>query len=418
MKNKIILMLCVVFGLILIPKMNVNAEASDVLREGLKNRENNITVYYETTDEDHSMIADNISKEALKHTGVSTEGDYIKYHLMSDLTGRITNKTFEDDKCTLEIKYSPRYLSTLEQEKELDSILSEFYNSINLDEMNDYDKLKTVYDYICDNLEYGYWNNSAYSALTNGSGNCRSYALLFYRMALDLGYDARIISGRVVGGSYDNYHEWNIVNIGDKYYNVDVNFGDNIGGNARYTYFLKGSNGIFKDGYGSYVPAHVRDEEFDNDEFNIRHPMSEVDFNKNTIIPEVPSKPNEPEVEVPVIPEVPEDTTEKDEIVEDNTEDDVVIEDKEDVEDTEDEIIEEDKDEEDVSDNVVEGDKEDVEDESSKEEDSNTENDKEDDEAKEDVDDKVETSNKFHGLFKKLSRYITKIKDGFFRFFR
>lgn len=304
--------ICLLFSV----KLLINAESADAsitLREGLKNREKSITVTCEPTEDIDSII-----NEALKHTGVSTEGDYIKFHLMSDLTGRAANGT----DTIVEYRISPRYLSTYEQELELTNKLNEFYSSLNLNEMTSYDKLKSIYDYICDNVAYGYQNNSAYSALVNGSSSCRGYALLFYRMALDLGFDARIISGRVVGGSYDNYHEWNIVKIGSKWYNVDVNFGDNtgsqMGGQAKYTYFLKGSNGIFKDGYGSYVPAHVRDVVYDNNVFNNEYPMSTTDYNKNTVEPDpvVPEEPEEPET---TTTEEQEETTESTEDTTDYT---------------------------------------------------------------------------------------------------
>ena len=173
--------------------------------------------------------------------------------------------------------------------------------------MSNYEKLKSIYDYICDNVAYGYQNNSAYSALINGSSSCRGYALLFYRMALDLGFDTRIIPGRVVGGNYDNYHEWNIVKVGNKYYNVDANFGDNVG-KARDIYFLQGTNGVFKDGYGSLVPPHVRDLEYDTEEFNSLYPMSENAYNKKD--------------ESEVTTEKPEETTtEQEAATEDTTED-------------------------------------------------------------------------------------------------
>lgn len=305
----ILLTVCLIISLISVSKTEINAEvvnASDILREGLKNRESNITV--SGTSED----VNNIINEALKHTGNSTEGDYIKFHLTSNLTGRVNGT---------EIKFSPRYLSTYTQEQELTAKLNEFYDSLNLKEMNSYDKLKAIYDYICDNVEYGYQNSSAYAA-ANGSSNCRGYALLFYRMALDLGFDARIVSGRVVGGNYDNYHEWNIVKVGNKYYNVDVNFGDNTGGQmgsqARYTYFLKGTEGIFKDGYGSYVPAHVRDTAYDTEEFNTEYPMSSTDYDKN-------------KVEEPVVPDSTtesteqENTTETEESTEGNLSGDKII---------------------------------------------------------------------------------------------
>lgn len=290
--------ICLLFSV----KLLINAESTDVslvLKQGLKNRENSITVTCETTEENTDAVINNLINESLKHTKNSIEGDYIKFHLMNNLSGKIVENKLENDIYSLQIKFTPRYLSTLAQEQELTNKLNEFYNSLNLNEMSSYDKLKAIYDYICDNVAYGYQNNSAYSALINGSSSCRGYALLFYRMALDLGFDARIIPGRVVGGNYDNYHEWNIVKIGSKWYNVDVNFGDNtgsqMGNQAKYTYFLKGVNGIFKDGYGSYVPAHVRDASYDTEEFNTNYPMSETDFNKNNFVeePEQEEKPEE-----------------------------------------------------------------------------------------------------------------------------
>lgn len=333
--KKRLLALCLAASSILSTSLCVSAASVDdtaaTLRDCLENRQSSITVYHTTIDENYDEIVSEIANEALNYTGDSTEGDYIKYHLSSNLSGRIVNKTFEDGECVLEIKYSPRYLSTASQEQDLDEILNEFYSSLDLDNMSDYDKLKAVYDYICDNVAYGYQNSGAYSTLANGNGNCRGYALLFYRMALDLGFDARIVSGKVVGGSYNNYHEWNIVKIGSKYYNVDVNFGDNAGGQARYTYFLKGADGIFKDGYGSYVPAHVRDVAYDNYEFNAEHPMSATDFDKNKI-EEVPTEPEKPtdapteeatEPEVPVETEAPtEETTDPEDEIEKETIDD------------------------------------------------------------------------------------------------
>ena len=303
----ILLTVCLIISLISVSKTEINAEVvnvADIFREGLKNRESNITV--SGTSED----VNNIINEALKHTGNSTEGDYIKFHLTSNLTGRVNGT---------EIKFSPRYLSTYTQEQELTAKLNEFYDSLNLKEMNSYDKLKAIYDYICDNVEYGYQNSSAYAA-ANGSSNCRGYALLFYRMALDLGFDARIVSGRVVGGNYDNYHEWNIVKVGNKYYNVDVNFGDNtgdqMGSSARYTYLLKGTEGIFKDGYGSYVPAHVRDGAYDTEGFNTEYPMSTTDYDKNKDKPVVPDSTTESIEETSTEQE---STTESEESTEDNS---------------------------------------------------------------------------------------------------
>ena len=53
------------------------------LRESLKNREAEITVYYQTTEEPDCEIAKEIWNAALEHTGKPTEGDYILFQYES-----------------------------------------------------------------------------------------------------------------------------------------------------------------------------------------------------------------------------------------------------------------------------------------------------------------------------------------------
>ncbi|MFR8181399.1 MAG: transglutaminase domain-containing protein [Dorea sp.] len=58
---------------------------------------------------------------------------------------------------------------------------------------------------------------TAYAALIDKTAVCQGYASLLYRMVLDAGVDARVISGDAGGP-----HAWNIVRLNGKYYNLDT----------------------------------------------------------------------------------------------------------------------------------------------------------------------------------------------------
>jgi transglutaminase/protease-like cytokinesis protein 3 len=101
-------------------------------------------------------------------------------------------------------------------ERTVDQRVDSLLNQLNLYNKTDYEKVRGIYDYICNNVVYDYENleddtyqlkYTAYAALVNGTAVCQGYALLFYRLALEAGLDARYVTGTANG---DN-HGWNIV---------------------------------------------------------------------------------------------------------------------------------------------------------------------------------------------------------------
>ena len=97
----------------------------------------------------------------------------------------------------------------------------------------DYEKEKYVHDYLYDNVVYdskSSYNQSAYSALVNGSSVCAGYSKAFQLIMTRLG----IPTYYVTGDSYGD-HAWNLVRIDGVYYNVDVTWDDTSYSN--YTYF-------------------------------------------------------------------------------------------------------------------------------------------------------------------------------------
>ena len=157
----------------------------------------------------------------------------------------------------------------------MDTLVKKVLASLNLGNASEYAKVEGIYQYICKTVKYDYknLNNSsyklkftAYAALKNRTAVCQGYALLFYRLALELGMDARFISGLGNGGA----HGWNIVKIGSCYYNLDSTWdAEYYRVLKKYQYFLR-SNNHFKD--------HVRDSVYNTKIFNNTYRMSSRDY--------------------------------------------------------------------------------------------------------------------------------------------
>ena len=92
---------------------------------------------------------------------------------------------------------------------------------------------------------------------------------MFYRLALEAGVDARVISGiGTPSGSEGGPHGWNIVELKDKYYYVDSTWD---AGRSTYSYFLKGTKDF---------PEHESDDEYLTDSFQQEYPIAETAYEK------------------------------------------------------------------------------------------------------------------------------------------
>ena len=240
--------------------------AGKVVREQMKKRNQTIELHYKTSKviTDGSILND-IVAEALIHTGVSTEGDYLKWQL-ADWNATVEGK-LENNVNYLNITYSMNYYTNNEQEAETDSLIATLQEQLNLQEKSDYQKIKAIYDYICSNVTYDYKNlnddsyklkYTAYAALVNGNAVCQGYANLLYRMLLEVGIDCRIITGISNGEA----HAWNIVKLDNTYYYLDSTWDAQ---REKYSYFLKGSTDF---------DSHTSNEEYTTEEFIKAYPMA------------------------------------------------------------------------------------------------------------------------------------------------
>ncbi len=226
--------------------------AVEILRNGMAEREEIVTLTYIKYGEYDDGLGRRIYDDAQKHTGCPKEGDYIKYNLVGAKikTAYTGNKTKGYFKYTIE--YEIEYHTGKAEEKYVDEAINDLLYKLNLYEENEYIKVRTVYSWMCENIAYDYKNlkddsnykkYSAYAALHDRACVCQGYSLLFYRIMLELGVETRVIMG-----TCDTAHSWNTVRLEDKFYYVDVTFDSDISKSPDiedWNFFLKGTDSIF-----------------------------------------------------------------------------------------------------------------------------------------------------------------------------
>lgn len=169
------------------------------------------------------------------------------------------------------------YRTTPEQDVELNNMITETLAELELEGKTEYQKVKIIHDYICDNVDYDYEHlelgndypmmYTAYAAVTEGKAVCQGYAELFYRMGTEAGLSVKVVTG------YGNAerHAWNLVRIGNEYYNIDLTW-NGQDAETYYDFFLK-TDGDFD--------GHIRDSIFQTSEYYSTYVMADsswIDF--------------------------------------------------------------------------------------------------------------------------------------------
>lgn len=169
------------------------------------------------------------------------------------------------------VTYEFEYLESREQTEQVDSKVKKVLRKMKLDKKTDEEKIKIIHDYIVKNTEYDLTasKNCAYNALIDGTSACQGYASLAYKMLTEAGIDCRIIGGTASGEP----HAWNLVKLDGLWYNLDCTWDDPVGNLEKdyvsYDYYLK-SDASF--------PEHVRDKEYQTEEFYKVYNMSKEDY--------------------------------------------------------------------------------------------------------------------------------------------
>ena len=136
------------------------------------------------------------------------------------------------------------YYSTIEEEMLTDAMVEQLLPTYNVG--TDYDKIKAVHDFICNQNAYsyetanevpGYDFASAYDVLFHGQSICSGYALTFQRFMDRMGIPCYCFVTRVNGQG----HMLNVVQLDGQWYTVDCTHDDQKSG-FTYNYFLKGQS--------------------------------------------------------------------------------------------------------------------------------------------------------------------------------
>ena len=253
-----------------IPNTTVRTEeeAALLVRQYMKERTEKFWITLETNRADNIETMEHILDKAMEHTGDPEEGDYLLWQY-----GGCSVTTVEQYASTRHVlfKVEMQYYTTAEQEQEVSTAVDQLLLQLNTAGMNDYQKVCAVYDYICSNITYVYANvdnnsyllkHTAYAALVNKTAVCQGYAVLLYRLLLELGVDNRIITGISSGQS----HAWNIVKLDGLYYNVDSTWDSEL---SDKRFFLKCTD---------HFTDHRRAAEYCLLEFHNRFPVSSTDY--------------------------------------------------------------------------------------------------------------------------------------------
>lgn len=255
--------------------LTTKEEVTSAIREHFVGRDSEFTVTFRINGFDFDPDIDECVNGALAHTGVPDEGDYILWHFAGcGLSGSCSGPV---ESGTWTVTFSAGYYTDAEEEAEVDKSIAALIDELGLREKNDREIVRTVYDWICDNVEYdnshpyNYFHMyTAYAALIDNYAVCQGYAQLFYRLMLELGIDCRLIAG--IGGG-DN-HAWNIVRLDGRYYNIDSTWGETSGNREKW--YLKGD--AAKD-----FPDHRRFSEEDIASMVKSHMMPKTDLDYTSI---------------------------------------------------------------------------------------------------------------------------------------
>ncbi len=261
-------------------------QAGAEMRQKMKERIGIFEIGFRMEQGDYDQdLHQDIFREAVRHTGVPTEGDYLRQAWSRAYVN--IQSTVNNGIWTGTIQCKMKYFTTAEQEAAMDDKIAEVMNSkLDLAGKSEYEKIKSIYDYICFHVYYDYdeekekfLNHSAYAALVKGKAVCNGYAQLFYRMALEAGLHARYVGGIASQGASIK-HAWNIVEIDGRYYNLDATWdavNPETPESQDYELFLKNGHSWFLKCPQTFT-SHYREDEYATEHFSHQYPMADRDY--------------------------------------------------------------------------------------------------------------------------------------------
>ncbi len=145
------------------------------------------------------------------------------------------------------VQFNLKYFETLEQTRYVNEHVKKILSELGVSSMSNYDKVVAIHDYVCDLITYSAtdkdYESVPYGAIKYRKALCNAYSLCMYKLLVEAGVPCKFIGGKAGTGRDADGHAWNIVALGDKWYNLDATWDDNDDEDSwHYSYFLKGSS--------------------------------------------------------------------------------------------------------------------------------------------------------------------------------
>lgn len=258
------------------------SSAGAALKAAMTSRKAEIKVYYQSSEAvDWNTLCSNIYSNAVSHTGVPTEGDYLLYEFGGyNATGAGPVKLDGSGQYSYLFNYAPLYYTTAAQEAEMTNTVNSVLSQLSLSGKSDHQKIKAIYDYLCTHVSYdnAHANNGSYTlkytgyaALVQGTAVCQGYSVAFYRLCLEAGINARVIDSKQM------IHAWNIVHLGNKYYHLDATWD---AGRTNYLYFLRGNTWWLKNHKQNGISS--KGDKFSSTSFSSSYPVPDADYSESS----------------------------------------------------------------------------------------------------------------------------------------
>lgn len=250
-------------------------QLGEIVREKAMERSSDFTVTFNGTDDEwDSLFGDDLSffyYDIMKMDDPSTsdDSDYI-----------VGNIDFSKEFMTSNgsaIRFTLSYFETLKQTETVNDFSREILQAMGVASMTNYEKVKSIHNYVCELITYdddAENSSSVYSAYMRQKGLCNSYALCMYKLLTEAGVPCHWIGGSAGTGRDAQGHAWNIVELGDQWYNLDATW-DDADDNLSYDYFLRGSEDF---DLADPSQVHTMDSEYYTTNFLKDYPIADYAF--------------------------------------------------------------------------------------------------------------------------------------------
>lgn len=190
--------------------------------EAVKLKEKEVDLYNITLDN---------AKELVSTTFEAYLNDNPKNFYLSNNYTIVTNSVAGFEFLDLLLEYN-RIEDVKSMNSEMENAIDEIINRVIKEDMTDYEKELALHDELASTVKYykfeniqdiPYIKHTAYSALVKKEAVCDGYAKAYKLLLDEVGIDSIVLTGDLEGEP----HAWNMVQIDNEYYHVDVT-ADNV----------------------------------------------------------------------------------------------------------------------------------------------------------------------------------------------